>query len=127
MGINGPDKVDVHVGRRLRIARKEAGVSQTKLAEALGITFQQVQKYEHAKNRISPSRLAAAAATLGKTIGWFYGEEDKSGAQREDTDLVEKMLIARNGVELASIFISIEVALQDALLDCARALSGRTK
>ena len=52
-----PNPVDVHVGLRIRLRRKELGVSQEKLAEAIGLTFQQVQKYERAANRVSASKL----------------------------------------------------------------------
>ena len=52
-----PNPVDVHVGNRVRIRRLELGMSQEKLGDALGVTFQQVQKYEKGANRVSASRL----------------------------------------------------------------------
>ena len=61
----GPDPIDVEVGLNLRRARRERGVSQAEVGEALGITFQQVQKYERGANRISASMLVKAARFLG--------------------------------------------------------------
>jgi transcriptional regulator with XRE-family HTH domain len=64
--------VDHHVGSRTREARLERDMSQTDLAHACGITFQQIQKYENGANRVSASRLWQFAAVLGKPIGWFF-------------------------------------------------------
>jgi transcriptional regulator with XRE-family HTH domain len=66
------DPIDRLVGERIRTRRKAAGVSQQALGSALGITFQQVQKYERGANRISASMLARAAHTLGVRPGWFF-------------------------------------------------------
>jgi transcriptional regulator with XRE-family HTH domain len=71
-----PDPIDVAVGARIRIRRKELGLSQASLAEALGLTFQQVQKYERGANRISASMLVKAAAKLETTVGALVGEAD---------------------------------------------------
>lgn len=67
-------QADRHVGVRIKIARKMKHISQTKLAEHLGVSFQQVQKYENGKNRISASKLAAAADLLGVTPAFFFAE-----------------------------------------------------
>ncbi len=68
----GPDPVDVHVGKRLRLRRTLAGLSQEQLAGAVGVTFQQIQKYERGSNRISASRLYDVARVLGAEIGFFF-------------------------------------------------------
>ncbi|SDH89901.1 helix-turn-helix domain-containing protein [Roseospirillum parvum] len=68
----GPDPVDVHVGRRLRLRRTLLGMSQEQLAAAIGVTFQQVQKYERGGNRISASRLFDVARVLGVPISFFF-------------------------------------------------------
>jgi transcriptional regulator with XRE-family HTH domain len=73
-GKAGPDPVDIAVGGRLRMARLEARISQSAVAVALGVTFQQVQKYEKGTNRIAPSRLVVAAKLTGKPVAWFYDE-----------------------------------------------------
>ena len=68
-----PNDIDRLVGSRVRMRRTLIGMSQEKLGEALGLTFQQVQKYEKGTNRISASRLQQIAAALGVTIDYLYG------------------------------------------------------
>lgn len=67
-----PDNVDVHVGQRLRIRRSLMGMSQEKLAESIGLTFQQIQKYERGTNRVSAGRLYQFSKILGVPIAYFY-------------------------------------------------------
>jgi transcriptional regulator with XRE-family HTH domain len=67
-----PNPVDRHVGARLRMRRNQAGLSQEKLGEALGVTFQQVQKYEKGLNRLGASRLQLAARVLGVPVNFFF-------------------------------------------------------
>lgn len=67
-----PETVDLHVGDRLRTRRRLLSLSQTQLAAAAGITFQQVQKYERGANRISASRLVQFAHALGVAPAWFF-------------------------------------------------------
>ncbi|MFE1601377.1 helix-turn-helix domain-containing protein [Methylobacterium sp. ID0610] len=67
-----PDPIDRHVGHRVRVRRLLVGVSQEKLGDALGVTFQQIQKYEKGANRISASRLQQIAEMLGVPVGFFY-------------------------------------------------------
>ena len=64
--------IDVHVGARIRLRRTLLGMSQEKLGECLGLTFQQVQKYETGQNRISASRLHRAATVLGTSVETFF-------------------------------------------------------
>lgn len=66
------DPVDVRIGHRLRQARQDAGWNQSRLALVLGVSFQQVQKYEQAENRMSAEKLWRAACALGKPIDWFF-------------------------------------------------------
>ncbi len=74
-----PDPVDRHVGHRVRVRRLLVGVSQEKLGDALGVTFQQIQKYEKGTNRISASRLRQIADMLSVPVSFFY-----EGAPRQD-------------------------------------------
>src|SRR2546425_2393566 len=67
-----PNPIDKHVGSRLRMRRKMLGMSQEKLGDALGITFQQVQKYEKGTNRISASRLQHVCHILGVPVAFFF-------------------------------------------------------
>jgi transcriptional regulator with XRE-family HTH domain len=66
--------VDIHVGARLRQRRNLVGLSQTKLSESVGLTFQQIQKYERGTNRISSSRLYEFAKVLAVPVSYFFDE-----------------------------------------------------
>src|SRR5580698_2110252 len=75
-----PNPVDLHVGARMRLRRRMQGVSQEKLADALGLTFQQVQKYERGANRVSASKLYEIAAALKAPVSYFFdGLADPAG------------------------------------------------
>ncbi len=69
-----PNPIDVHVGSRVRLRRTLLGMSQEKLGEAIGLTFQQVQKYERGSNRIGASRLYDLARVLDVPVGFFFEE-----------------------------------------------------
>lgn len=74
----GPDPIDIHVGQRVRARRKMLGLSQTQLGQELGVTFQQVQKYERGTNRIGSSRLFRMSNTLDVPVAYFFeGAETK--------------------------------------------------
>ena len=79
-----PNPVARHVGLRIRLRRKELGVSQEKLAESIGLTFQQVQKYERGANRISGSSLVAAARALQTAVSGLVGEDAGEGAPSDE-------------------------------------------
>ena len=70
----GPSPVDIHVGTRIRLRRTLLGMSQEKLGEALGLTFQQVQKYERGANRVGASRLFDLSRVLDVPISFFYDD-----------------------------------------------------
>jgi transcriptional regulator with XRE-family HTH domain len=74
-----PNPIDIHVGMRLRLARTQAGFSQTAVADQVGITFQQIQKYEKGTNRIGASRLLQLARVLGIDVGFFFEGTDEIG------------------------------------------------
>jgi len=71
------------IGARLRARRRQLGLSQSELASKLGVSFQQVQKYERGANRVAASTLAAAAAALGVSIGWLAAEEAPQDGERD--------------------------------------------
>lgn len=75
-----PNPIDVHVGNRLRLRRTLLGMSQQKVGEALGLTFQQVQKYERGTNRIGASRLWDLAGVLDCPVSFFFDEMDEKTA-----------------------------------------------
>jgi transcriptional regulator with XRE-family HTH domain len=80
-GTGIPNPIDVHVGKRIRLRRLLLGMNQETLANGLGLTFQQVQKYEHGANRVSASRLSAMAEILGAPISYFFGELPTAGTE----------------------------------------------
>src|SRR5262245_36411220 len=84
MSAKKPDAIDVEVGQRIRIGRLESGLSQTSLAEQLGVTFQQVQKYEKGVNRVGAGRLTKIANVLGVPVSTFFGAQDAEAIQRSD-------------------------------------------
>ncbi len=73
-GTGRPNPVDVHVGARVRLRRTLLGMSQEKLGDAIGLTFQQVQKYERGANRIGSSRLFDLSRVLDVPIGYFFDD-----------------------------------------------------
>ena len=70
----GPNPVDIHVGARLRLRRTLLGMSQDKLGQALGLTFQQIQKYERGANRIGSSRLYQLGQILDVPVSYFFDD-----------------------------------------------------
>ena len=78
-----PNPTDMHVGSRIRLRRNMLGMSQEKLGESLGITFQQIQKYEKGTNRVGASRLQAIANILSVPVAFFF--EDLPGEQATGT------------------------------------------
>jgi transcriptional regulator with XRE-family HTH domain len=117
----GPDPIDVAVGSRVRARRHALGLSQTQLAETLGITFQQVQKYEKGKNRISASVLVRAAARLDTSVQALVGEED---VPITDT-IVPSALFSAGAIELLQAFGRIDDArARRAFVALATVLSG---
>ena len=76
MSVKRSDPVDIEVGHRIRIERLARGLSQTALANQLGVTFQQVQKYEKGVNRVGAGRLTKIAAVLGIEVSTFFGAKE---------------------------------------------------
>lgn len=72
----GPNPTDVEVGRRMRLRRKQLGLSQEKLGAKVGVTFQQIQKYEKGTNRVGASRLLQVAEALDAPIAYFFPRSD---------------------------------------------------
>ena len=81
---DGPNPVDVHVGERVRERRVSLGMSQTDLGEYLRLTFQQIQKYEKGKNRISASKLWALSHFFEVPVEWFFEGLGEAGKGQED-------------------------------------------
>jgi transcriptional regulator with XRE-family HTH domain len=114
-----PNPIDIHVGNRLRVKRTLLGLSQEKLAEAIGITFQQVQKYERGTNRISASRLYQFAEVLNVPAAYFFesyslpatagGSLAGGFSDNEQADFVDDdHLTKKETLELIKIYYSIQ-------------------
>ncbi|MFA1624175.1 helix-turn-helix domain-containing protein [Rhizobium mongolense] len=111
MKAKSPNAIDVYVGGRLRLRRKVLGLSQGSLAEALGITFQQVQKYEKGMNRIGASRLQRIAEILRVPVGFFFENNASASPDvepRRETDDVTLFMTSKEGVALSRAFLAIE-------------------
>lgn len=123
---NSPHQVDLHVGNRLRSRRLVLGMSQEKLGERLGITFQQIQKYEKGTNRVSASKLLAAAGVLSVPISYFFEDQvsEPDGISRE-VDEIGTFLLSRDGVALNHAFTSIKSKrVRQTIITLAKAMAG---
>ncbi|MDE2446938.1 MAG: helix-turn-helix transcriptional regulator [Alphaproteobacteria bacterium] len=110
-----PNYIDVHVGTRMRMRRQLINMSQERLGELLGITFQQVQKYEKGSNRISASRLFYAAKTLGVPVQFFFdglpGLESEGGfSEASRGDEFVATMMTPEGIQLAKAFGDADTA-----------------
>ena len=99
----GPEPVDVHVGIRVRLRRTLLGMSQERIAEALGLTFQQVQKYEKGTNRISASRLYQLSLIFGVSVAYFFEELVEEGSASSPDDV----MLSRETLELVKAYYRI--------------------
>lgn len=134
-GSRRANPMDVHVGSRVRLRRMLLGMSQEKLGEHLGLTFQQVQKYEKGVNRIGASRLFDLAKVLGVPVQFFY-DEAPSGAQsagaaipgfaeQPDETYVVDFLGTREGLELNKAFARIaDPKVRRSIVDLVRSLAS---
>lgn len=102
-----PNPIDIHVGSRIRLRRTMLGMSQEKLGESLGITFQQIQKYEKGTNRIGASRLQRISEILRVPVGFFF-ENGGSGPIDGATNELNSFLSSKEGLALNKAFIAIE-------------------
>ena len=128
-----PNPIDVHVGSRVRLRRNMLGLSQEKLGEAIGLTFQQVQKYERGANRIGASRLHDLSRVLDVPVSFFFDDMDPVRApaipagfaeppgEAFDSDPLRK----RETVELVSAFYEIaDPVVRRRLFDLAKSLAA---
>ena len=112
----GPEAVDVHVGGRVRQRRTMLGMSQEKLGEALGLTFQQVQKYERGANRIGASRLHHISEVLDVPINYFFEDispsftkkRGKTGLAEAQAEYDHDPMAKRETLELVRYYYKIE-------------------
>jgi len=129
MGIRSGNSVDAYVGARISLRRSALGLSQTALAGELGVSFQQVQKYETGANRISASRLHRIATVLGASVGALFPPVDSSGEGPDAPDWlgkVRQLQATSEGRVLATAFPRIEdVRVRRAVARVVAALARR--
>ena len=124
-----PNPIDIHVGGRIRLRRNMLGLSQEKLGESLGITFQQIQKYEKGTNRVGASRLQAIASILEVPVAFFF--EDAPGgpsaeglSEESQTTYVVDFLSSTEGLRLNRAFVRISgPQVRTKIIDLVRALA----
>jgi transcriptional regulator with XRE-family HTH domain len=134
-GSRRANPMDVHVGTRVRLRRMLLGMSQEKLGEHLGLTFQQVQKYEKGVNRIGASRLFELAKVLGVPVQFFYDEAPAGThnhapmavgfADQPGESYIVEFLGSRDGLELNKAFARIkDQKVRRTIVDLVRSLAG---
>jgi transcriptional regulator with XRE-family HTH domain len=141
--VSKPNPIDVHVGKRLRLRRTLLGMSQERLGELLGLTFQQVQKYERGANRIGSSRLFELGQILDVPVSFFFDDMADAGlmAQRglrmpglaeegsrfqHETEEDDLPLDRRETLELIRAYYRIgDPAVRKRLFELTKALAGR--
>ena len=119
------NKIDVLVGKRIRARRHAMGVSQTELGDAIGVKFQQIQKYETGANRVSASRLWAVAEKLGVDVVYFFGGIKRSDESAEVTDEpIDKMefLSDRDAIEMMELYRKLPNSQRSAVLAFMRSM-----
>jgi transcriptional regulator with XRE-family HTH domain len=130
-----PNPVDAHVGSRVRLRRMLLGMSQERLGENMGLTFQQVQKYEKGVNRIGASRLFQISKILDVPVQFFFEEAPYAGDGSQAPRLAESVsetfilefLNSREGLELNRAFVKIaDPKVRKSVVDLVRALSSKS-
>jgi transcriptional regulator with XRE-family HTH domain len=116
--------LELAIGTRLRARRRQLGLSQSDLARALGVSFQQVQKYERGTNRMAASTLLLAAQTLSTSVAWLLGEEQVG---REDDEDVFRALAKPGALEILQAFNAIaDARARAALLALAQEMAAQS-
>jgi transcriptional regulator with XRE-family HTH domain len=134
MAMKAPNPIDKHVGSRVRMRRMMLGMSQEKLGAALGLTFQQVQKYEKGTNRIGASRMAQISETLQVPVAFFY-EGAPSGmggppgfGEAQSPAYVADFLATSDGLALVKAFQQIaDGKIRRRIVDLVEAIAGQAK
>lgn len=127
-----PNPIDIHVGSRIRLRRTMLGMSQEKLGESLGITFQQIQKYEKGTNRVGASRLQNISAILNVPVSFFFedapGEHPVSAtgmAEASSSNYVVDFLSSSEGLQLNRAFVKIsDPKVRRRIVDLVKALAA---
>ncbi|MEJ8572728.1 helix-turn-helix domain-containing protein [Microbaculum marinum] len=131
MNRKAPNPIDVHVGSRVRLRRVLINMSQEKLGEQLGITFQQVQKYEKGTNRVGASRLYRISQVLGVPVSFFFedlvgeGQSDSGFAETQSERYVVDFISSAEGLQLNKAFLRIsEPKVRRKIVELVQAISS---
>lgn len=127
-----PNPIDIHVGGRIRLRRLMNGLSQEKLGEQMGLTFQQIQKYEKGVNRVGASRLFHLAQVLDVPISYFFEDliDEESDnivdgfSEPSNQSFVLEFLSSREGLELNKAFVKVtDPQVRRRVIDLVRSLA----
>ncbi|HWK93831.1 helix-turn-helix domain-containing protein [Pseudolabrys sp. FHR47] len=133
MAKKAPNPIDKHVGSRVRMRRMMLSMSQEKLGDALGLTFQQVQKYEKGTNRIGASRLQAIANILQVPVSFFFegaphgpgGHVSTGMSEAPSPAYVSDFLATSDGLSLTKSFMRIKSSkLRRRIVDLVEQIAG---
>jgi transcriptional regulator with XRE-family HTH domain len=127
-----PNPTDTHVGSRIRLRRNMLGMSQERLGESLGITFQQIQKYEKGTNRVGASRLQAIANILGVPVAFFFedlpgheGTGNRGFAEDPAATLALDFCTSAEGLQLNRAFVRIgDLKVRRRIIDLVKSLAS---
>jgi transcriptional regulator with XRE-family HTH domain len=128
-----PNPIDIHVGSRIRLRRTMLGMSQEKLGESLGITFQQIQKYEKGTNRVGASRLQAISGILNVPVSFFFEDAPDGNpantpagmAEASSSNYVVDFLSSSEGLQLNRAFVKIgDQKVRRKIVDLVKALAA---
>lgn len=119
--VDAIDPVDRHVGARIRAERTQAGLTQSQLGAAVGVTFQQIQKYERGANRVSASMLVRTAKALGVSVNCLFPEPEGGS----DEQAAAGIGAFKDGRVLADCFAAMAPEQRQLLVAIARDFAGR--
>jgi transcriptional regulator with XRE-family HTH domain len=118
-----PDPIDIYVGLRVRLQRTLLGMSQAKLAANLGLTFQQVQKYERGANRIGSSKLYRISKILGVSVEFFFDGFEKSKPNEKYPEM-DRQLNSRETLELVRAYYRLDKPVRNKVFAMMKAISN---
>lgn len=128
LDIDAAERIDRHMGARIRHRRREVGISQAKLAETLGLSFQQVQKYEIGANRVSASTLWRISQMLGVAPSYWFDGLPADDGEAVRYDQAAELLLTDDGQDLARAYAGIPTrSARLALISIARELAGQRR
>jgi transcriptional regulator with XRE-family HTH domain len=129
MNKRSPNRIDKYVGSRIRVRRQTLGISQRKLAHALGVTFQQIQRYENGTSRIGAGRLQQLSQVLQAPPAFFFQDAPNMSVGRSSETMTAspvrlmRFLRTREGIALARAFTRLDVKLRWRIVNLVQSLT----